>query len=52
MSGEEERGHRVDVCDEGRSGGEGGECDSSQVKVQSSKTERSQACMCRVVGVA
>jgi len=50
MSGEEGRGHKVDVCDEGRSGGEG-RSNVSQVKAQTSKTLNPQACMCRWRGV-
>jgi hypothetical protein len=49
MSREEERGHKVDVCDEGRKERRGTEGNAIQVKVQSSKTRSSQA---RAVGVA
>lgn len=50
MSGEEEREHKVDVCDEGRSGGEGMRMQFKQVKSRVRRLEtRKRAC---AVGVA
>lgn len=53
MSGEEEREHKVDVCDEGRSGGEGKGRDENAIQASQvkSKTRNSKACMCRWRGV-